>query len=204
MKNPRLLPTTLPLIIAVLFALNAREGCAEPPAPCTGAPGRLAAAVPGEVREGETFTRGFGPGFTFELHPESQGWYVSLKMHGRDEDLSRLTPPFHSVPNPRYVEGWHFRNADNTGPNDGSVNAPGEIREFIFSPEVGDTIDGPRASRSPSPEEIERVGSFGSGRLEILDYRLADLKPGQQARMVWLKFRACLSWPASYEGPVLR
>ena len=48
-----------------------------------------------------------------------------------------LTPPWHLVPNPRYVEGWHFRNASNTGPNDGSVNAPQETREFIFSPEVG-------------------------------------------------------------------
>ena len=52
-----------------------------------------------------------------------------------------MTPPWHFVPNAREIEGWHFRNGDNTAPNDASVNALQELREFIFSPAVGRGIE---------------------------------------------------------------
>ena len=34
--------------------------------------------------------------------------------------------------NHRLLEGWHFRNQANTGPNEGDVNAPQREREFDF------------------------------------------------------------------------
>jgi hypothetical protein len=108
-----------------------------------------------------------------------------------------LTPPFHFVPNPRDVEGWHFRNADNTGPNapgEKNVNAPGEAREFIFSPEVGLTINAPRAGRPSSAEEIDAVRAFGRDKLVILAHKLASLEPGTQARFAWMKFLVELTW----------
>ena len=159
---------------------------------------RIYAKIIGEVKMGETFEKAFGPGFYFRLEPNAYGWLITLRDERGSEDLSRLTPPFHFVPNPREIEGWHFRNADNSGPNEPgekNVNAPGLIREFIFSPEVGRTINYP-----PKPEEIEKIRRFGRGELRILDYKLGDLVPGKRARFEWMRFEVDLSWPVGKEG----
>jgi hypothetical protein len=156
--------------------------------------------IQGEVKMGESFEQTFGPGFSFSLEPNSFGWLLVIRDEQKAEDISRLTPPFHFVPNPREIEGWHFRNADNTGsnePGEKNVNAPGLIREFIFSPEVGSTISGPKASGNVTPEEIEKVRSFGRGEMRILEYRLQDLEPGKRAKFTWIRFEADLSWPAA-------
>jgi hypothetical protein len=120
-----------------------------------------------------------------------------VREAGRDEDLSRLTPPLHGVPNPRDIEGWHFRNADDSGPNepgDRNVNAPGERREFIFSPAVGLTIDGPGAGRSVSPADVDSVGAFGRGTLTILDARLGHIRSGERAAIERMRFEVDLLW----------
>jgi hypothetical protein len=156
--------------------------------------------IRGEVSEGKAFERFFGPDFMFRLQPIPYGWSIEVRVRGRKDDISRFTPPWHFVPNPRDVEGWHFRNADNTGPNDGSVNAPQEQRDFIFSPEVGSTIGGPGANRWPTTEEMERVAAFGRGTLSITDLVLADPEPGKTAGIVRMKFHVNLRWPASYKG----
>jgi hypothetical protein len=160
--------------------------------------GRIHAKIRGEVKRGEAFEYAFGPRFYFRLEPDPHGWLIVIRDERGNEDLSRLTPPFHFVPNPREIEGWHFRNADNTGPNESgekNVNAPGLVREFIFSPEVGRTIDYP-----PKPEEIEKIKHFGRGELRILDYKLGDLVSGKRARFEWMRFDVDLSWPAEKGG----
>jgi hypothetical protein len=162
---------------------------------------RTEAKFTGDVRAGERFEKPFAGRFRFILEPIPTGWTIVVREQGRDEDLSRLTPPFHGAPNPRDIEGWHFRNADNTGPNEAgekNVNAPGEVREFIFSPEVGKTIDRPDAGRSPTPEEVEAVRRFGQGTLTIRDYRLSDVEPGRQARFEWMKFEVQVGWAHSW------
>jgi hypothetical protein len=159
---------------------------------------RIHIIIRGEVKMGEAFEKAFGPGFHFRLEPDPHGWLIVIRDERGNEDLSRLTPPFHFVPNPREIEGWHFRNADNTGPNESgekNVNAPGLVREFIFSPEVGRTIDYP-----PKPEEIEKIKHFGRGELTILDYKLGDLVSGKRARFEWMRFEVDLSLPAEKEG----
>ncbi len=159
---------------------------------------RIHARIRGEVKMGETFEYAFGPGFCFRLDPNPHGWTIVIKDERGTQDISRLTPPFHFVPNPREIEGWHFRNADNSGPNEAgekNVNAPGIARDFIFSPEVGKSIDGPMAEGKPTAEEIKRVRQFGRGELRILDYRLTDLESGKQARFEWVRFEVDLSWP---------
>ena len=109
---------------------------------CTVEPGRQAERITGTVKQREDFNHTTPSGWILRLAPVDHGWLLQLAMKGREsEDLSRLTPPWHFVPNPRQLEGWHFRNADNTGPNDGSVNAPGALRDFIFSPSVGRGIE---------------------------------------------------------------
>ena len=155
-----------------------------------------------EVSAGDVFAVPFGPGFGFRLEPSPAGWRIAVRYGDGEEDISRLTPPFHFVPNPREVEGWHFRNSDNTGPNgpgDKNVNAPGRVREFIFSPEVGRTIQGPENRRAINEADIDEVRAFGRGVLKILDFRLGNLGPGKQARFERMKFEVVLSWPENFK-----
>jgi hypothetical protein len=98
-----------------------------------------------------------------------------------------MTPPLHG-PNPRWIEGWHFRNSNNTGPNDvgsSNVNAPGERRQFVFSPEN---------ERDLSPEFIDRARQYGQGELTILEYDLSPVDPGRQAHLRSMRFEVSLRW----------
>ncbi|MBM3293520.1 MAG: hypothetical protein FJY82_03240 [Candidatus Aminicenantes bacterium] len=160
--------------------------------------GREEVIFAGRLLAGQGYEAEFGPGLVFKLVPRPFGWEIEVGERGRQENLARLTPPLHVSPNPREVEGWHFRNADNTGLNEAgekNVNAPGDIREFIFSPEVGRTIQGSDADRAPEETDIEKVQSFGRGILKITDFSLADLEPGRKARFASLVFKVRLSFP---------
>jgi hypothetical protein len=181
---------------ATWLACSKREPAGE--APAKEGESRVEITWKGEVRSGEAFEKAFGPGLAFKLTPRPFGWEIEIVEKGRAENLARLTPPFHFVPNPRDIDGWHFRNTDNTGPNESgekNVNAPGAEREFIFSPEVGKTIQGPDVVRSPDESDVAAVKAFGRGILRILDYALADLEPGKKARFASMRFEVTLSWP---------
>lgn len=168
----------------------------QSPAPeCRPALDRSAEAIHGEVNRGEVFAASTPSGWLLRLTPVKDGWSVSIAVKDRkSEDLGRLTPPWHFVPNPRVLEGWHFRNLDNTGPNDGSVNAPQELREFIFSPDVGRSIH--YNGSGTTAEDVERVRAFGRGWLHLSSYRLSPPRRGARAAFEWLQFSACLSWPS--------
>jgi hypothetical protein len=142
--------------------------------------GRACASFDGQLNRGERLSRPFGPGLMLVLEPMDFGWEIVVRNERGDENLARLTPPLHFVPHPRYIQGWHFRNADNSGPNDGSVNAPQEEREFVFG------------RRAPSA----RPG--GTGRLFVKALQLSPLQPGQKAHIERLEFSVTLSWPASW------
>ena len=154
---------------------------------------RHAHHIGGEVAGNRAFRETVGPGWVFTMLRQDKGWAIRL-MDKDGLDLTQVTPPFHGPANPRDIEGWHFRNKDNTAANEGSVNAPQDLRLFAFAPELSGTggfkppAPGDPALSEPDPEA-------GRGWLRIDDYGLADLKPGQKARMVYLKFFACLTWP---------
>lgn len=148
-----------------------------------------------ELTEGERFTFDVTDRIYFELDPDPEGWEIAVRAADRPgENLARLTPPLHG-PNPRQVWGWHFRNADNTGPNDGSVSAPQTERPFVFSEQVGRTIQGPGSDRGPTLEEIEAVGRDGTGVLTIEDLKLGNLGRGQRASIGWMRFHVVLEYP---------
>lgn len=132
--------------IAALLALVGvpRAIAATGPAHATAATGLAPAGAAadtlrfsGVVHRGEVFRRGLPGGLEFRLTPiagESDGaWSIGIwPADSVAIDYAAVaTPPFRGV-NARDIEGWHFRNADNTGPNRGDVNAPREEREFLF------------------------------------------------------------------------
>ena len=180
----------------IAFVLLSGTAVAQTRVPrCEPAAGRSAERVHGEVARGDTFSQLTPAGWILRLVPVSEGWFLEVTSRDRNnEDLARLTPPWHVTPNPRQIDGWHFRNAENTGPNDGSVNAPQELRDFIFSPRVGRDIQGADAKASPTIEEVDAVRSFGQGWLLIESYRLTPTRPGERAAFESLQFSACLTW----------
>lgn len=168
-----------------------------------GPPGQLACTAPtgyeslvlsATVEAGQTFQRQFSDSLSFALIPIEYGWVIEVRAEGRDENLARLTPPWHFVPNPRYLEGWHFRNATNTAPNDGSVNAPQETREFYFSPEVGRSLD--YEGSATSAAVVDSVRAFGTGELTLTRYTLTPFAANERASFREISFSLCLVWRA--------
>ena len=70
-------------------------------------------------------------------HPEMLcGWeiWIGDRSETGHNFSGVATPPFHGI-NARYIEGWHFRNSDNSGPNEAgekNVNAPQYERQICF------------------------------------------------------------------------
>ena len=146
------------------------------------------------VRAGQPYRRALWDGLRFELRPLDLGWRIAILDSTRpDEDLASITPPYHFVPNPRDIEGWHFRNQANTGPNKGDVNAPQEVREFIFSPEVGRSIRSPASgSAEVTDEDVERARQRGRGVLEIENLDLTPPQKGERAGIRSMRFRVAI------------
>lgn len=160
-----------------------------------------------ELTAGQRFVKSFGDGWTFALVPHEYGWSLRIYDNGDFDqavDLSSVTPPHGGVPNPRDVFGWHFRNANNTGPNTGDVNAPQTLRNFFFALDP-DKRGGYEPSSAPSePRLSEPNPNEGVGWLKILEHKLSEPKPGQKAHFTSLKFEACLTWPKNTHQTSLR
>ena len=93
------------------------------------------------------------------------------------------------------LSDWkNFRSENNSGPNNGGVNAYQKRREFIFSPEVGETIDGPQARYGVTPGEVDRVEAFGRGAVKITHLKLSPPRWNEKARILAMEFRCKFVW----------
>jgi hypothetical protein len=189
-----------PMKVAVLMALNLvlQPAAAANGFSCEASPKQHAVRLSGEIAGQHAFAHRVGENWWFKLEPAQYGW--DLRLRDKDGmDLSQITPPFHLTPNPREIYGWHFRNKTNTATNTGEVNAPQKERLFYFSP----SLSGSGGLRPPQHQTVAAhtpAGpETGRGWLQIQDMGLADLDKGRNARMNYLKFRVCLSWPKTAE-----
>jgi len=157
----------------------------------------------GHITKGQQFQEDIGHGLVFQLTPDEDGWSIDIFPQGghgaNDYSLTDIaTPPFHGITSVQ-LEGWHFRNARNTGPNDGSVNAPQEERDFQFvmneadARTVADAIDQYEEGKTPdfSPDV-----SFGHGKLVVRALTLGNLVPGLQAWIESMDFSVSLEFPS--------
>ena len=144
------------------------------------------------VTSGQRFRRDLWDGLRFELVPQELGWKIAIRDTTRpDEDLAALTPPFHFAPNPCDIEGWHFRDKANQGPNHGDVNAPQRVREFIFAPEVPRLL-AQHGTAGISAEDADRVEGQGRGVLEVEDLELTPPARNEQAGIRSMRFRVAI------------
>ena len=164
----------------------------------------------GEVLKGRSFERQVGANLFFRLVPEELGWSISVGSKAvRENFCSVVTPPYRGM-NALVIEGWHFRNSDNSGPNEPgpkNVNAPQELREFYF---VLNEADYRRAfdalqillwPYSYSKQQIDAAEGAhakvrkGRGKLMIRDLKLNVLELGKQAGIDWMAFDVELTFP---------
>jgi hypothetical protein len=143
----------------------------------------------GRVEQGKQYRRTFGLRFEFILEPMPEGWEIVVKEFGRDENLARLTPPFHFMPNPREIEGWHFLKNPSECVNRSfkADEGPANPRQFIFTPEIGKAIAGPDSRKAFIDENVDAVKKFGRGEMNIKQFKLMPGKDGCP-KIEWLEF----------------
>jgi hypothetical protein len=164
----------------------------------------------GEVLKGRSFERQVGANLFFRLVPDELGWSISMgSKAARENFCSLVTPPYRGM-NALRIEGWHFRNSDNSGPNDPgpkNVNAPQELREFYFVLNEADYRSAFDALQillwpySYSKQQIDAAEGAhakvrkGRGKLIIRDLKLNVLELGKQAGIERMTFDVELSFP---------
>lgn len=161
-------------------------------------PARKTFRFEGKLWAGESFLGHFGEDFTFRLDPTPLGWEISVRDERDHENIARLSPPLHGPLNPLSIEGWQFSSSGNDVPNqEGTeyINAPGNMRSFLFSPEVGREIDGKEAHRKVEPEDISRIAHFGRGVLTVKEFALTPPEKGKEVALIMMRFETILSLP---------
>ena len=155
---------------------------------------------------GREFSLQFSQGLVFHLLPYEDGWVAQVKplSYPKDKfsngapDFASVTPPFHG-PNAADIQGQHFRNSDNTGPNElgpKNVNAPGKIRQIQYCSSVKEFLnwqkeyDDYQSGRCLQSSKgcFSSLGCRQILTLEIYDLRLTNLIAGQQARIERMEF----------------
>lgn len=167
----------------------------------------------GEVVRGQTFEKEIGRGLVLRLTPgsgEVADWTISIgdKTDPESDFTSVVNSPYRGIINHIYIAGWHLRNADNSGPNDGSINAPGNTRKFFFVLNKADAEEAARLldkilwpATERGWEELDKNLALheaipkGEGVLTIMDMELGNLAVGEQAWIEEMKFEVELTFP---------
>lgn len=151
----------------------------------------------GTVKAGASYSHSLPHGLSFNLTPTDKGWQIEVHdketpPQGQLSNLAAATLPLHGV-NATQLEGWHFRNADNTAPNDGSVNTPQEERNFDFVTTLADLTrifdyyDCLMSGGNSRCEEPTPV-LWGNATLMITHKGLTPSAKGEQAAFTSLDF----------------
>lgn len=184
---------TLALLLIVVAGLSSQPVSGQS---CEPTAERHAVALNGEISGDRSLYNSIADRWSFVLDRSRYGWSIKV-MDSTQVDLTAITPPLRFGVNHRDIEGWHFRNADNTGSNDGTVNAPQHDRIFLFAMSADAALRFTNSDGNPAGDASGSAELGGRGTFRILDIGLADLDAGQKARLNYLKFRACLTWPKS-------
>gem|GEM_PF-1075871 len=165
----------------------------------------------GDVLKARSFEKSIGTNLFFRLVPQELGWtiFVGSKANAANNFCSVVTPPYRGI-NALQIEGWHFRNSDNTGPNEAglkNVSAPQELREFYFVLSEADYRSAMDALQvllwpySYSSQQIDRAERAhanlrkGNGTLTIRDLQLNTLERGKHAGIDRAMFNVSLVFP---------
>lgn len=169
----------------------------------------------GEVSRGDTVLHNFesrGQFFEFRLLPTLEGWLIWIgDPVDRDRNfVAAATPTARNGVNPAVIEGWHFRNSDNTGANEPGpkrVDAPGNRREFAFvlngddftrSREALETMlrrhELPAREVQAARDVLARIPK-ATGVLQVEAMEFSNLVEGGRAVIERMAFSVTIEWP---------
>lgn len=166
----------------------------------------------GEVTRGAAFEQELGAGLTFRLDytgGDGEEWVIWVgEADQPDHDFSRyVTLPLRGL-NDRYIAGWHFRNAENTGPRtEDDPYAPQTVRHFAFVLNAADYQTAEEAvavlmwPHQYTDAEVEQAFEeyealpVATGVLTITHLELGNLVVGETAWIERLAFEAAIQLP---------
>ena len=169
----------------------------------------------GEVARDQRYVHALPGNLEFRLLPSPEGWSIFIGRPGdKTEDYVGIaTPPYHGV-NPVFIEAWHFRNADNTGPNEGQVEAPAGIRDFSFvlnHAQYQKFLDALNIWSGSNPDATDKKRDAATdfllnaprrkGTLTITDMKLGGLEKGTRPWFESMKFNVDLCFPPPTAPP---
>lgn len=154
----------------------------------------------GQVMQKESFNARISDDLWFALIPYTEyGWIIWVGKDTTENYCRVATPPYRGL-NSTVIEGWHFRNEDNSGPNEGSVNAPQHVRSFNFVldeesfliadnfvAKVSWPCDYSEEELNQAQERFESL-SFGTGKLVITEMEFDNLTRGERTGFKYIKF----------------
>ena len=172
-------------------------------------PPSLSVRLRGEVHHSEKFEREIGRDLVFRLIPDEYGWDIEVGPTDRmDNYMDCVNGPLHGI-TPYQIEGWLFRNDDNTAnrkPSELMTPGIGEKREFQFVLTARDQerscADLDRMEQiydDKAPDRRAATGHFGEhaggdGSVTITSMTLGHLNPGAQAWIESMRFEATFSF----------
>jgi hypothetical protein len=157
----------------------------------TGEASRLTHPFTATIARGGSLTQVVLPDLVFKLIPYQEDWEIWVGNSTAADPLANysapVTPPFSGI-NARQIEGWHFRNAGNSGPNNAgeqNINAPQELRTFCFVRNQAGFERAQMALAAGLPALAEAVAKEEfptyKGTLTISELTLGNLLPEQRA-----------------------
>jgi hypothetical protein len=174
----------------------------------------LSIRLRGEVHRSEKFEREIGRDLVFRLIPDEYGWDIEVGPKDRtDNYMDCVNGPLHGI-TPYQIEGWLFRNDDNTAnrkPSELMTPGIGEKREFQFVLTARDQerscADLDRMEHiydDKAPDRIAATSHFGEhaggdGSVTITSMTLGHLNPGAQAWIESMRFEATFSFRTADE-----
>lgn len=203
------------IMLLAVFAACTSDSKVTPGSPEPPTPDSTTYSFTGSVSRGEKFEHRLPNNLVFRLVPDEYaelgwvGWQIQIEPTSKSDHnyAGIVTPPFRGV-NALQIIGWHFRNADNTEPNDGSVNAPQQERDFLFVTNEEDyeiafaAVD--CIMHPVQCEDMDYGQAFAlhegitksEGTLLIKELELGNLIPGQQAWIEQMAFEVEIRWSA--------
>lgn len=160
----------------------------------------------GKVSRDQIFEEVISDTLLFRLNPLKHGWeiWIGDKSETEHNFSGVATLPFRGI-NARYIEGWHFRNSDNSGENEAgekNVNAPQHERDFCFFLNETDYqiayyyLNNQLLASAEERQEIEKMYSLlkpRAGMLRINDLKLGNMTVNEQAWIEDMSFEIELS-----------
>ncbi len=162
---------------------------------CGSASQRYDVEFSGKVVAGQTYRKQLSKNYVFGLSPLTDGWFVDVFYRGRQV---LMPTPLHADAVPYEIEGWHFRNSDNTGPDElgpKNVNAPQRKRNLWYSIQCASS----GLPLCSSEQDLLAIkGTANCLTFTVDNMELGDLVPNEKADIKKMTFTVKFAYAAGY------